>query len=114
VGKSTGGIDAHYTDDEGVTTSVAVTVAATGKNPSVATNPIGKRIVLYTNASALYRVVYDPQGNVITAASAIVATGVSDAPTAIGWRLGLWYAFYRNSSNALIQVSSIDDGETWS
>lgn len=113
VGKSAGGIDAHYTDDEGVTTSVAVTVAATGKNPAVAINPIGKRIVLYTNASALYRVVYDPQGNVITAASAIVGSAVSDAPTAIGWRLDKWYAFYRNTSNALIQITSNDDGETW-
>ena len=114
VGKATGGIDGHYTDDEGVTTSVAVTVAATGKNPAVAISPIGKRIVLYTNASALYRVVYDPQGNVITAASAIVASGVSDAPTAIGWRYGMWYAFYRDTSNALIQITSVDDGEVWS
>lgn len=114
VGKTAGGIDAHYTDDEGATTSVAVTVAAAGKNPSVAINPIGKRIVLYTNGTALYRVVYDPQGNVITAASTIVASGVADAPTAVGWRLDKWYAFYRNSSNALIQITSNDDGETWS
>jgi YD repeat-containing protein len=114
VGKTAGGIDGHYTDDEGKTTSVAVTVTAAGKNPSVAINPIGKRIVLYTNASALYRVVYDPQGNVITSASTIVASGVADAPTAIGWRLDKWYAFYRNSANALIQITSNDDGETWS
>lgn len=113
VGKSAGGIDAHYSHDEGATTSVAVTVAATGKNPAVATSPIGKRIVLYTNSSALYRVVYDPQGNVVTAASAIVATLVADAPTAIGWRLNVWYAFYRDTTNALIQISSQDDGETW-
>jgi hypothetical protein len=107
-------IKSYYTDDEGVTVSVAVTVTGTGDDPSVAINPMGKRIVVYHHSNSLYRVIYDPQGNVITAASVIVAGGVNQAKTAVAWRLGVWYAYYRDGGSSLIQISSIDDGETWS
>ena len=107
-------VKSYYTDDEGVTVSVAVTVTGSGDDASVAINPMGKRIVLYHHSNALYRVIYDPQGNVITAASTIVASGVRQGKTAIAWRLGTWYAYYRDGGNSLIQISSIDDGETWS
>jgi len=107
-------IKEYYTDDEGVTVSVAVTVTGTGDDPSVAINPMGKRIVIYHHSNDLYRVIYDPQGNVITAASVIVSGGVKQGKTAIAWRLGVWYAYYRDGGSSLIQISSIDDGETWS
>ena len=107
-------IKSYYTDDEGVTVSVAVTVTGTGDDPSVAINPMGKRIVIYHHSNSLYRVIYDPQGNVITAASVIVSGGVNQGKTAIAWRLGVWYAYYRDGGSSLIQISSIDDGETWS
>jgi len=107
-------IKEYYTDDEGVTVSVAVTVTGTGDDPSVAINPMGKRIVVYHHSNSLYRVIYDPQGNVITAASVIVAGGVNQGKTAVAWRLGVWYAYYRDGGSSLIQISSIDDGETWS
>jgi hypothetical protein len=107
-------VKSYYTDDEGVTVSVAVTVTGSGDDASVAINPMGKRIVLYHHSNALYRVIYDPQGNVITAASTIVASGVNQGKTAIAWRLGTWYAYYRDGGNSLMQISSIDDGETWS
>ena len=107
-------VKSYYTDDEGVTVSVAVTVTGSGDDASVAINPMGKRIVLYHHSNALYRVIYDPQGNVITAASTIVASGVHQGKTAIAWRLGTWYAYYRDGGSSLIQISSIDDGETWS
>jgi hypothetical protein len=107
-------IKSYYTDDEGVTVSVAVTVTGNGDNASVAINPMGKRIVLYHHSNDLYRVIYDPQGNVITAASIIVSGGVHNGKTAIAWRLGTWYAYYRDGGSSLIQISSIDDGETWS
>jgi hypothetical protein len=107
-------VKSYYTDDEGVNVSVAVTVTSNGQDASVAINPMGKRIVLWVHSSALYRVVYDPQGNVITSSSTIVGSGVSNGKTAIAWRLGVWYAYYRDSGSTLIQISSIDDGETWS
>jgi hypothetical protein len=107
-------IKSYYTDDEGVTVSVAVTVTGTGDDPSVAINPMGKRIVVYHHSNSLYRVIYDPQGNVITAASVIVAGSVNQGKTAVAWRLGVWYAYYRDGGSSLIQISSIDDGETWS
>jgi len=107
-------IKSYYTDDEGVNVSVAVTVTSNGQDASVAINPMGKRIVLWVHSNALYRVVYDPQGNVITSSSTIVGSGVSNAKTAITWRLGTWYGYYRDSGSNLIQISSIDDGETWS
>jgi len=107
-------IKEYYTDDEGVTVSVAVTVTSNGNDASVAINPMGKRIVLYHHSNDLYRVIYDPQGNVITAASIIVTGGVQNGKTAIAWRLGTWYAYYRDGGSSLIQISSIDDGETWS
>jgi len=114
VDASANDIKSYYTDDEGVTVSVAVTVTGTGDDPSVAINPMGKRIVVYHHSNSLYRVIYDPQGNVITAASVIVAGGVNQGKTAVAWRLGVWYAYYRDGGSSLIQISSIDDGETWS
>jgi hypothetical protein len=107
-------VKSYYTDDEGVTVSVAVTVTSSGDDASVAINPMGKRIVLYHHANDLYRVIYDPQGNVVTAASIIVTGGVQNGKTAIAWRLGTWYAYYRGGGGSLIQISSISDGETWS
>jgi len=106
-------IKEYYTEDEGVTVSVAVTVTSNGNDASVAINPMGKRIVLYHHSNDLYRVIYDPQGNVITAASIIVTGGVQNGKTAIAWRLGTWYAYYRDGGSSLIQISSISDGETW-
>jgi hypothetical protein len=114
VEASANSIKEYYTEDEGVTVSMAVTVTANGNDGSVAINPMGKRIVLYHHANDLYRVIYDPQGNVITAASIIVTGGVQNGKTAIAWRLGTWYAYYRDGGSSLIQISSIDDGETWS
>jgi len=107
-------VKSYYTDDEGVTVSVAVTVTGSGDDASVAINPMGKRIVVYHHNNDLYRVIYDPQGNVITASSVIVSGGVNQGKTAIAWRLGTWYAYYRSGGSSLIQISSIDDGETWS
>jgi hypothetical protein len=106
-------VKSYYTDDEGVTVSVAVTVTGSGDDASVAINPMGKRIVVYHHSNSLYRVIYDPQGNVITAASVIVSGGVNQGKTAIAWRLGVWFAYYRDGGNSLMQISSIDDGETW-
>jgi hypothetical protein len=106
-------VKSYYTDDEGVTVSVAVTVTSSGDDASVAINPMGKRIVVYHHNNDLYRVIYDPQGNVITAASIIVTGGVKQGKTAIAWRLGTWFAYYRDGGNSLIQISSINDGETW-
>ena len=106
-------VKSYYTDDEGVTVSVAVTVTGSGDDASVAINPMGKRIVVYHHNNDLYRVIYDPQGNVITAASIIVTGGVNQGKTAIAWRLGTWFAYYRDGGNSLIQISSINDGETW-
>jgi len=107
-------IKEYYTEDEGVTVSMAVTVTGSGNDASVAINPMGKRIVLYHHSNDLYRVIYDPQGNVITAASIIVTGGIQNGKTAIAWRLGVWYAYYRDGGSSLIQISSISDGETWS
>jgi hypothetical protein len=106
-------VKSYYTDDEGVTVSVAVTVTGSGDDASVAINPMGKRIVIYHHNNDLYRVIYDPQGNVVTAASIIVTGGVKQGKTAIAWRLGVWFAYYRDGGNSLIQISSINDGETW-
>jgi hypothetical protein len=114
VDASANDVKSYYTDDEGVTVSVAVTVTGAGDDASVAINPMGKRIVLYHHSGDLYRVIYDPQGNVITAGSVIISGGVNQGKTAIAWRLGTWYAYYRDGGNSLIQISSIDDGETWS
>ena len=114
VDTSANDIKSYYTDDEGVNVSVAVTVTGSGDDASVAINPMGKRIVLYHHAGDLYRVIYDPQGNVITAGSVIISGGVNQGKTAIAWRLGTWYGYYRDGGNSLIQISSIDDGETWS
>jgi len=112
--KSGGGIKSHYTDDEGGTISVATVVSATGNNVSVAINPMGKRVVCFRNTGGdLHRVIYDPQGNIITASSAVVASGVNNDQTAISWRLGNWYLYYHNNTSGITQLISVDDGETF-
>lgn len=113
VEKTGGAIEMWWTDDEGITTTMATTITAAGKNASMAINPTGKRVVAYTNGSNLHRVVYDAQGNTIAAASIIVTGGVADDKTATSWRLGRWYIVYRNTSNALIQISSVDDAQAF-
>jgi hypothetical protein len=111
--QSGGGVSSYYTDNEGGSVSVATVVSATGNNVSVGINPMGKRIVAFRGASNdLYRVIYDPQGNVITASSAVVASGVSNDQTAIAWRLGRWFLYYHDTSG-ITQLTSLDDGETF-
>ncbi len=112
--QSGGGIDSYYTDDEGATVSMATVVSATGTHVSVGINPMGKRIVCFRNTgNDLHRVIYDPQGNVITASSAVVASGVQNDQTAISWRLGNWYLYYHDTSAGITQLVSVDDGETF-
>jgi hypothetical protein len=112
--QSGGGIDSYYTDDEGATVSVATVVSATGTHVSVGINPMGKRIVAFRGTgNDLHRVIYDPQGNIITASSAVVASGVQNDQTAISWRLGNWYLYYHDTSAGITQLVSVDDGETF-
>ena len=112
--QSGGGIESYYTDDEGSTVSVATVVSTTGTHVSVAINPMGKRIVAFRNTGGdLHRVIYDPQGNIITASSAVVASGVNNDQTAISWRLGNWYLYYHDNTGGITQLVSVDDGETF-
>ena len=112
--QSGGGIDSYYTDDEGATVSVATVVSAAGTHVSVGINPMGKRCVVFRHTgNDLHRVIYDPQGNVITASSAVVASGVANDQTAISWRLGNWYLYYHSTSAGITQLVSVDDGETF-
>ena len=112
--QSGGGIDSYYTDDEGATVSMATVVSAAGTHVSVAINPMGKRCVCFRHTgNDLHRVIYDPQGNIITASSAVVASGVQNDQTAISWRLGNWYLYYHSTSAGITQLVSVDDGETF-
>jgi hypothetical protein len=112
--QSGGGIDSYYTDNEGSTVSMATVVSAAGTHVSVGINPMGKRIVAFRHTgNDLHRVIYDPQGNVITASSAVVASGVSNDQTAIAWRLGRWFLYYHDTSGGITQLVSLDDGETF-
>ena len=112
--QSGGGVSSYYTDNEGGSVSVATVVSATGNHVSVGINPMGKRIVAFRNTgNDLHRVIYDPQGNVITASSAVVASGVSNDQTAIAWRLGRWFLYYHDTSGGITQLVSVDDGETF-
>jgi len=112
--QSGGGIDSYYTDNEGATVSMATVVSAAGTHVSVGINPMGKRIVCFRHTgNDLHRVIYDPQGNVITASSAVVASGVSNDQTAIAWRLGRWFLYYHDTTGGITQLVSVDDGETF-
>ena len=112
--QSNGGIDSYYTDDEGATVSMATVVSAAGTHVSVGINPMGKRIVAFRGTgNDIHRVIYDPQGNVITASSAVVASGVQNDQTAISWRLGNWYLYYHDTAAGITQLVSVDDGETF-
>lgn len=115
VEKTGGGLDLYSTTDEGATVTLATTVSASGSNACIGTSPVGKRIIAWRDTTgAIQRVVYDPQGNVVTSASAIVASGVASDCTSITWRLDVWYLVYKATSTGITVISSTDDGETWS
>ena len=93
---------------------MATVVSAAGTHVSVGINPMGKRCVVFRHTgNDLHRVIYDPQGNIITASSAVVASGVANDQTAISWRLGNWYLYYHATSTGITQLVSVDDGETF-
>ena len=114
VEKTGGGLDLYYTSDEGGTCTLATTVSATGTNGAIGISPTGKRIVAWYASSGINRIVYDPQGNVVTSASTIVSSGAAADCISLTWRLDVWYLVYRATATGITLITSTDDGETWS
>jgi hypothetical protein len=110
----TGSFELYWTEDEGANVTLATTVSATGTNGCMGISPQGKMIIAWVDTSAnIKRVVYDPQMNVVRAASVIVASGVASDCTSITWRLGVWYLLYRTATTGITIIKSEDDGKTW-
>lgn len=103
-----------YSDDEGNTFSVPVTVMA-GTKPTacVASNGM-EYIFARTTAGAINCVVRDPQGNNTQASHAVVASGVADDSLAAFVKDTTVYLFYRDTTGSVIVVTSINNGLTFS
>jgi len=111
---TTGSFELYWTEDEGATVTMALTVSPTGTNGCMGISPQGKMIIAWVDTSAnIKRIVYDPQMNVVRAASVIVASGVASDCTSITWRLGVWYLMYRTATTGITIIKSEDDGKTW-
>lgn len=112
--QTTGSFELYWTEDEGVTVTLATTISTAGTNGCLGINPQGKMIIAWVDTSAnIKRVIYDPQMNVLTSASTIVASGVASDCTSITWRLGIWYLMYRTATTGITLIKSEDDGKTW-
>jgi len=102
-----------YSDDEGNTFSVAVTVMA-GTKPTACVGSNGMEFIFArTTGGAINCVVRDPQGNNTQASHAVVASGVADDSLAAFVKDNVVYLFYRNTSGSVIVVTSIDTGLTF-
>jgi len=102
-----------YSDDEGSTFSVPVTVMA-GTKPTACVASNGMEFIFArSSAGAINCVVRDPQGNNTQASHAVVASGVADDSLAAFVKDTTVYLFYRNTSGSVIVVTSIDSGLTF-
>jgi hypothetical protein len=100
----------RYSDDEGATFSVAVTIM-TGTKPTACVGPNGMEFIFArTTGGGINCVVRDPQGTVLQASHSVVASGVADDSLAAFVRDTTVYLFYRNAANSVIVVTSTDNG----
>lgn len=114
VALTDGSINKYYSDDDGESVSVAINLG-TGSSPAVATDDSGLEYYFWrTSTGNLMRAVYDVQGNVFLAASAIVTATCEDKGIGAYVRLGKVIVVYSDSALGLRQISSSNDGETFS
>ena len=114
VSKTAGTVDRYETDTQGGSVSMAV-VLGTGTRPAVTVNPYGVEYVIWrTSGGAIQITKRDAQGNVLLAATTVVASSVADDSIDIYWRLDTLYIVYRHTVNGITVVTSTDDGDTFS
>jgi hypothetical protein len=114
VAHTDGSIKKYYSNDDGESVSVAITLG-TGSSPAVATDDSGLEYYFWrTTTGNLMRAVYDIQGNVFHAASAIVSSTCEDKGIGAYVRLNKVIVVYSDTSLGLRQLSSTNDGETFS
>lgn len=114
VAHTDGSIKKYYSDDDGESVSVAITLG-TGSSPAVAVDDSGLEYYFWrTSTGNLMRAVYDVQGNVFHAASAIVSSTCEDKGIGAYVRLDKVIVVYSDTATGLKQLSSSNDGETFS
>lgn len=102
-----------YSDDEGNTFSVPVTIM-TGTKPTACVSSSGMQFIFArTSVGAINCVVRDPQGNNTQASHAVVASGVADDSLAAFVKDTTVFLFYRNTTGSVIVVTSVDGGLTF-
>ena len=90
-------------------------VLGTGTRPAVTVNPYGVEYVIWrTSGGAIQITKRDAQGNVLLAATTVVASSVADDSIDIYWRLDTLYIVYRHTVNGITVVTSTDDGDSFS
>lgn len=114
VSKTGGTVERYETDTQGGSVSMAV-VLGTGTRPAVTVNPYGVEYVIWrTSGGAIQITKRDAQGNVVLAATTVIASNVADDSLDIYWRLDTLYIVYRHTVNGITVVTSTDDGDTFS
>jgi hypothetical protein len=108
-----GGIKTRYTEDEGSTFSVAVTIVSTGTYPAIAISPTSVRHYYWVDGSAIKTKILDSQGTTLTATTTVVASGVASSAidaVYVGEEILLTY---KSTGGAVISVVSVDGGITF-
>ena len=113
VKDTSGNIKKYYSDDDGETVSVAITLG-TGSSPAVCCDNSGLEFYFWrTSAGDLYRAVYDTVGNVYITAGAIVSSTCQDKGIGCYVTFDKVIVVYSDSVAGIKQLSSNDDGETF-
>lgn len=108
------GIKTRYTENEGSSWSVAVTIVSAGTYPALAISPTSVRHYFWIDGATIKTAILDSQGAVVTAASTVVASGVAAGPIVAVCAGEEYLLTYKNSGGAIVSVRSTDNGITFS
>jgi hypothetical protein len=109
-----GGIKTRYTEDEGSTFSVAVTIVSAGTYPAIAISPTSVRHYYWVDGSAIKTKILDSQGATLTATTTVVASGVASSAIDAVYAGEEIFLTYQSTAGAVVSVRSVDGGITFS
>jgi hypothetical protein len=112
--EDSGAIKRRYTDDEGGSFSVAVTIASAGTYPAMAPSPTGIIHHFWVDGSAIKHKALDSQDNTVVATLTAVASGVAASAIDAVHDGTLIHLTYKSSGGAVVTVVSGDGGLTFS
>ena len=108
VYEDSGAIVRRTTANEGRTFGGTMTIFSTGTYPTFCATPTGVTHHFCVAGGAIKTRILDAQQTEMVASTTVVSSGVADDALAAFERAGIVYLLYRNTSGAIITVSSSD------